>query len=295
MPIIPSPVLNCVFYLYKDKATAQAGIDAGGTGFFLAMPTADGLGHHYGVTNWHVAVKNGFSCIRINAANGPEVIELDPADWVFEPGSDDIAIAPLSIRRPEQVAMFVGTQIMLNRDNVASERIGPGDDVFMVGCFVDLNMRLTNVPAVRFGNISTYPVPITQPTGYDKGVGYCVDMHSRTGYSGSPVFVYRTPGNSLEWLLTDGPVVIGRGFFLLLGIHWGQFPEALPIRRTKRATPRESSNTKDLYEEYVEGMSGMTCVVPAWRIADVLNHDTLKNQRQKEIVSRAESDTAGGT
>ena len=54
-------------------------------------------------------------------------------------------------------------------------------------------------PALRFGNISTSPVAVKQPTQYREELNYRVDMHSRSGYSGSPVFVYRTPGNTLEW------------------------------------------------------------------------------------------------
>ena len=44
MPAIPYELLNCVFYLYSSKKDADRGANAGGTGFFLAMPTADNLG-----------------------------------------------------------------------------------------------------------------------------------------------------------------------------------------------------------------------------------------------------------
>jgi hypothetical protein len=286
MPIVPYNILNSVFYLYRNRADAEAGTDAGGTGFFLAMPTDDGLGHHYGVTNWHVAVRNGFSCVRINTTSGPEVIEFDPADWIFEANRDDIAVVPLSIRRQAQIAWFVGTQVILTREHEAHERIGPGDDVFMVGRFVDLDMRETNVPSVRFGNISTRPVAIPQPTGYKEGLSYCVDMHSRTGYSGSPVFVYRTPDNTLEWTVTGERIQTSVSMFLLLGIHWGQFSEQLPIKRRKKSAQQQSHLSRDLYEEYIEGMSGMTCVIPAWRIAELLSHDTLRKKREEEMALR---------
>lgn len=279
MPVIPYSLLNCVFYLYKSKADAERGQSAGGTGFFVATPTQDGRGHHYGVTNWHVAVD--FPVVRINTLNGGvETFEFGPEDWIFEAGKDDIAIVPLSLREPAHIAMFIGPQIFITPDHAANHKIGPGDDVFMIGRFVDLGINRTNVPALRFGNISTLPVPIKQPTGYKEGLSYCIDMHSRTGYSGSPVFVYRTPGNSLEWAETGGLVELGGGMMLLLGIHWGQFPEELLIKKKKRAIAE--SHGKKEQEEYIKGLSGMTCVIPAWRIMDILNCDTFKEQREKE-------------
>jgi hypothetical protein len=76
-------------------------------------------------------------------------------------------------------------------------QIGPGDDVFMVGRFIDHDGGNKNRPALRFGNISIDPTPIMQDNGV-RVPAYCVDLHSRTGFSGSPVFVYRTPGPDLD-------------------------------------------------------------------------------------------------
>src|SRR5271170_5484166 len=75
--------------------------------------------------------------------------------------------------------------------------IGPGEDVFMVGRFIDHDGKDANIPSVRFGNISTLPQPIEQPSGSTNNKSFILDLHSRTGYSGSPVFVYRTPGSDL--------------------------------------------------------------------------------------------------
>src|SRR5690349_15985905 len=107
MPMVPYELLQCVFYLYKSKADADKGTNAGGTGFLVAMPTPDGLGHQYGVTNWHVAVQHGYSCIRLNTRSGFDVFEYDPSDWIFDPGGDDIAIVPMEVRSPEHIAMFI--------------------------------------------------------------------------------------------------------------------------------------------------------------------------------------------
>ena len=61
----------------------------------------------------------------------------------------------------------------------------------MVGRFVDHDGGPTNLPAARFGNISIGPSKIRSELGkYVDTI--CLDTNSRTGFSGSPVYVYRT-------------------------------------------------------------------------------------------------------
>ena len=62
-------------------------------------------------------------------------------------------------------------------------------------------------------------------------------------------------------------------FFYLLGIHWGQFPEEWEIR-DRREVSSEARHL-DGNERYVQGMSGMTCAIPAWEIREVLDIDEL--------------------
>ena len=54
------------------------------------------VSYFYGVTNWHVAVRDGCSVIRLNSHDGTtDVLELGPEDWVFDANGDDLAIAPI--------------------------------------------------------------------------------------------------------------------------------------------------------------------------------------------------------
>jgi hypothetical protein len=172
--------------------------------------------------------------------------------------------------------------------------------------FFDHSGASRNIPSARFGNISMLPnelATITQPTKY-KGVSFVIDMHSRTGFSGSPVFVYRTFGSDLTATFGShfddlevefneieiepsrmgamggirsqsfsGRLRGSRGklrsnnLLRLLGIHWGQFDERWQIKQSSAETP------------YVKGMSGMSCVIPAWQILEVLNLPELKSRR----------------
>jgi hypothetical protein len=254
------------------------------------MKSVDGVGHHYAVSNYHVAVSRGYSCIRFNTASGgTEALEFGPEEWLFEPGKDDVAILPLDLRAEGLMLTFIQSNLLLFPQAAAEEKIGPGDDVFMVGRFIDIDAKRVNVPALRFGNISTLPVPVIQPNRYT-GPSYCVDMHSRTGFSGSPVFVFRTPGNSLEWALTGGPINLGgKSLLALLGIHCGQFPEEMVIKKKKRKLlgRRESAHSEGAHEEYVEGMSGMTIVIPAWRILELLEREDFSLRRQTVEAARS--------
>jgi hypothetical protein len=329
MPRIPENVINGVFYLYWSKEDALAGINPGGTGFIVRYQGASdrtgriydsGLGfHYYGVTNWHVACR-GFSTIRVNTKDGgTDIIELDPAEWHFIPGKYDVAVVPLSLDANIHDVSSVGSGEFAQEEYPGSPvSIGVGDDVFMIGLFVDHGGTTTNVPSARFGNISMLPNPkatIKQPTEY-LGESYVVDMHSRTGFSGSPVYVYRTFGSNLDRagvrfdeLRIDqfrnyrpgsgrSPFgerlsghIVSQQMFQLLGIHWGQFPEKWELRdKSKLAESR-----RDLIVEggYVEGMSGMTCVIPAWHIIEVLQLPVLQKLRRPEIDRAEQSRRAG--
>jgi hypothetical protein len=192
--------------------------------------------------------------------------------------------------------------------------IGVGDDVFMIGLFIDHKGLATNIPSARFGNISMLPSPmaiIEQPTGYE-GESYVVDMHSRTGFSGSPVYVYRTFGNDLTSLWGDSfeeieinnpqsdnnfrKITARHGrirtnkLFRLLGIHYAQFPEKWPW--SEQEATAEARRDLAAKTGYVEGMSGMTCVIPAWDIMEVLEMPVLKDLRHPGIVAARRADAS---
>jgi hypothetical protein len=109
-------------------------------------------------------------------------------------------------------------------------------------------------------------------------------MRSRTGYSGSPVFVYRNHADSLNWIMNK-LLDQHSSMFGLLGIHCGQFKELMPITRRKAKRQNESLSNV-VYEEYVEGLAGMNMVIPAERILDILALPKLLNLREKEIKMR---------
>jgi hypothetical protein len=309
MPKIPEQVIHSVFYLYASREDALAGRNPGGTGFIVQQMVPGVAPFIYGVSNWHVVCDGGWSVIRLNRNDGGvDVIELGPEDWEFLPGKYDVAIVPLNPDTAIHKYSTIPTHLFAKRPDPTDFSVG--DDVFMIGLFVDHDGTTTNVPSARFGNISMLPnerAKIEQPTGY-KGVSYVVDMHSRSGFSGSPVFVYRTFGSDLtegafghpfENFAVDHPIELdhlgtsrnsGRlrvnTLFNFLGIHWGQFPETWELRDKSKLA--ESNKRQHLVTEggYVEGLSGMTCVIPAWEILEVLNMPKFKTDRDRALTEK---------
>jgi hypothetical protein len=254
MPRISQKILESVFYLYPSKADAKAGKHFGGTGFFIFLPSTDGTdgnesGWVYAVTNWHTAVRDGASVMRVNTLNGPpDIFEFGPEDWDFDPRFD---IAILQMGRTLRVGFHdfsaIPTRMFCSKLICANSNVGPGDDVFMVGRFIDHDGGETNQPAARFGHISINPTPLPQGPSKSMQPCYCIDVHSRTGYSGSPVLVYRTGGNSLEDTDRDDPpsrqpqiLLAGTRLFSLLGIHFAQFPELWELERARKTSTQEA-------------------------------------------------------
>src|SRR5690606_14282451 len=110
-----------------------------------------------------------------------------------------------------------------------------------------------------------------------------VDMHSRHGFSGSPVYIYRPTGGTMVQGINASGSVLGKvsgpistrrwGAGLpvhvrLLGLLWGQFPERWEIGGASSAVRGSPAIITE--GAYLEGMSGLSCVCPAAEIVDVI-------------------------
>jgi hypothetical protein len=297
MPRIPPEVLYSTFYLYPSVEAAKAGEKFGGTGFFVSYPTGipEAPSLLYAVTNWHVAVRDGCSVMRVNTSSGVDIFDLDPSEWEFVAAGPDMAVVPhrrLGVKESTHQIIALSVDMLLTRDDIANLNINPGDDVFMIGRFVDHDGAASNVPSARFGNISVMPQNVPQPTG-GKSQSFILDVHSRTGYSGSPVFVYRTFGSDLTTgnLVIEVIGILGNlqtrehdHFVKLLGLHWGQFPEQWEIKAGKNKGKKRTEAVLDEGDEkYIEGMSGMTLAIPGWHIREFLDTPKMVKERKEAI------------
>jgi hypothetical protein len=290
MPRITQQWLDSIVYLYPTEDEARAGKKVGATGFLAVVSAEDEqlrgerVGHHYIVTNDHAVSGRESTAVRVNVKQGRfDVATVKKSEWESHPDGDDIAVAPLRHHNfPGHRYAAVNESMML----VDQWPFGPGDEVFFIGRYVDLEGKAQNVPVLRSGILSAYPdAPIPQPArGNFKQESILVEARSLSGFSGSPVFITPSPQIERSDDFGGAPVVREpehRPCFLL-GVDWGHSPWREKVR-TKDGCPSQDGT-------YVEGNSGMMMVVPAAKLVTLLNTEVFRKMRQEtEDLERKEA------
>jgi hypothetical protein len=142
VPRIADHYLDCLVYLYPDFRHANDGEGIGGSGFLLRFQDNADLSREqiYVVTNWHV-VESGNLTVRLNTQDGvQQIIDTDEPLWFRHPNGDDLAIYPLGHQAQE--FKCISDFSILMKATVELYNIGPGDDVFTVGRFINHDGRI---------------------------------------------------------------------------------------------------------------------------------------------------------
>ena len=267
MPRIAEKDLESVIYLYRSRYDAEHGLQNGGTGFLISVPSPAHPEHEhvYAVTNRHV-IQGGSPVIRRNAPpdGGMDILETGTSNWLCDP-DHDLAICfigDLGARR-----FCVVRQDKFITDHVIREYdIGPGDDTMMFGRFVNKDGKQKNTPTVRFGSIAMMP---NEPIDVNNQPEYAflVEVRSISGYSGSPVFVHlplfaskRNPDPS-----KSGP--------WLLGINCAYITNPEPLRHSN------GSLVEGGY--WVNSNTGIAVIIPAWELRKLLDRQDVKMARDQ--------------
>lgn len=287
MPRIRDEILDCAIYLYPSAIEAGAGEKAGGSGFLVAVRSevVPDRGYIYAVTNSHVIREGGCLVIRLNTVEGDvDILETDEDDWVHHPDGDDIAVYGIGVDDHHK-CHYILKDDFVSEDIINKHGIGPGDDTFLVGRLTGHDGKQRNLPSVRFGNIAMMPwEPIEHPTRGINQVCFIVECRSVGGYSGSPVFVHIPPLASRPAnLYPRDPRKPGSATFnemnlqgygpWLLGVDGGHLPIYQPVLES------EGTRVKEGWK--VESGSGMAWVVPAWRLAELLDSEELADGRRQ--------------
>jgi len=301
MPRLNPLLLQSVFYLYQP-GPEDTHIGPKGTGVFVVRKAQRfrAMNSIYGVTAHHVVASASASSIRLNLVLGSDGVPIEggrPTRFIDDFSSDqwqflddDIAVVDLTEHIGPLLDNFhpVLEDHFVTPEFIDQKALGPGDDGFMLGMFVKQYGGDVNTPAARFGNLALLadennPVPMGRKDAHGAYImrpGHVFDMHSRPGFSGSPVFVYRTPANALtgidertgSWNLDTTNNV----FLRLLGIHSGEFEEEVGTRKA------EAYGMLPIVEgDNLVIPSSMTTIVPAWRITELLETDKLKQRREE--------------
>ena len=271
MPRIDDSLLKGVAFMYRTRDEAERRVKLGGSAFVVgrSIPGSEhvrgGAYVPYLVSNRHVVFNGGASVATFNRRDRgkPAILEYEPTDWTLHPDGDDLAAICVFgdlVSAVHEVSYVKNDQIV-DEPTVRYFDIGVGDEVVMIGRFVNHQGRNVNRPAARFGSISMMPEPIWNKAIQGDQLSYAVEMRSRTGFSGSPVAIYRTPATILANIPEEKQQVWG-----LLGVNWGYIYD-------------EENEDGERENTWLNG------VVPGWKIIELLDVPALKN-RQEELEAR---------
>lgn len=270
MPRVPDHMLDGAVFLFPTRKDAENRARLGGSAFLISKPiegseewsgVRGGIWVPYLVSNRHVVWGGGASVACVNRRDGraPDIFEYEPTDWIVHPSGDDLAAICVvgDIRASIHKTSHMPYNYILPREAYKRLYIGVGDDVVMVGRFINHQGHQTNRASVRFGNVCMMAENIWVQTDNRWQESIAVEMRSRTGFSGSPVVVYRTGGNNL---IRDVELPKCEG---LLGVNWGFINE----------------NGESTW---------LNGVVPSWKLIELFECPEMKQRHQHETDIRRE-------
>jgi len=262
-------IVNCACFLAYKEAKPRYG----GTAFVVAMRGIHDNAHLYLVTAKHVAEKLE-DCpfvIGFNSKDGRKaVMDADGVKWYYhptEPNAVDAAATPFATAQYESLDLELIAEHQFATPEVMREAcIGIGDEIVAIGLFTRFSGTNQHFPIVRTGNLAMLPGERIPVKGFEPMEACLVEGRSIGGLSGSPVWVRQTVNFGMKddkgnFFPFSG---LGQGYFLgLMHGHW--------------EVPATFENT-----EGAEAVNmGVSIVVPARKILEVINHPELVAMRKK--------------
>jgi hypothetical protein len=291
VPFVPREFLDGILFLYPSLADAEARTKWGGSGFLFGIPSNahNYVIHLYAVTNDHV--REGAPVVRLVTQSGEvEIHEANATDWIPHPDGDDLAVLSLGAVA-ERRYIYASPESLITTEDFSEYGVGPGDECMMVGRYINHDGEQFDRPIVRFGNLAMMPERIKQSVRVFEQDSFLVDMRSVWGFSGSPVFVYyenvgprvplrKTEKPSLDGLFeNDWSGLMSKTW--LLGINWGNLPAWTDMidEHGKKARVRVDSTA--------------ACVVPAWKLNDLLAQEEIVKPKDEAERKLAETKDEG--
>jgi hypothetical protein len=268
---------KCVTFLYADRpangGTVRVPI---GSAFFVGVDIfdAESPGSTFAihvVTARHVIDGPDVLWLRMRLKDGGFAdIPVDPQAWIQHP-TTDVAAAALN-SDPAFDWVYIKWDQFATRELVTEKSVGEGDDVFFSGLFVGHYGESVPQPLIRFGNVALMPrepvrIEISKrPKTWAKVEAYLVEARSWGGQSGSPAFLSFPATRQM-----GGGVTIGGGPpFALLGLVQGIWKDEEAAKATDPSG-----------EGVVEINMGISVVIPAYKIWEVLMDERLKGLRAR--------------
>ena len=258
VPRIEDGLADAVVYLYPSEADAIAGIPSGGTGFLVATPSRQD--RIYVITNANVVADAQF--IRVNSCDNSQPFAIFKGDWKCHEKGDDVAACRLSLNPIAHDYQTINAATFLTEQLKTDLDIGLGEDLFMVGRFINHEGKERNFPTARFGTIASMPNEPIPIDGYLQDA-FLAEIRTIAGYSGSPVFVH-IPKERLE---REGVQASPRDRDLFR--RYGYIEKLLGIEfwRTLDTVSQEYVGT-GTFDVHIN--TGLSAVIPAWKIEELL-------------------------
>lgn len=152
---------------------------------------------------------------------------------------------------------------------LATEKIAEGDPVLFAGFFYQYPGQKKIEPIVRQGIIAMMPDEELTTTLGRLGQVYLADVHVFGGNSGSPVLVNLSG-------MRNGGFLVGGFPYRLLGIVSGYYYETEDFHLETATTLSGTTNAN----------SGISIVVPAEQLKQLLESPELRRQRDSDAASR---------
>jgi hypothetical protein len=261
-------------------------LEFGGTAFIVGVKMDDNAHIVHLVTAKHVAeaIEPAPAVIAMNAKDGaPRFLCTGDQKWFYHPtekDSVDVAVIPLG--SPNMVLYditFIPDSIFATEKRIAEYNIGLGDELIIVGLFTRFIGKTYVTPIVRTGNIAMMPRDRLPVKGFGEMEAYLAESRSIGGLSGSPVFVRNTAKIPVQ-NMKGGTHLYGLGEGHLLGLMHGHWDLPVSFSAPEQA---EAVNM------------GVSIVVPAKKILEVLHHPELAAMRKEHYEKEKSASTTADT
>lgn len=268
MPRIQDIYLDNVAYLYTSVEEAKAGVNIGGSGFLVGVPCTTfpmPNGFLYAVTNRHV-IKSGCECIRLNTADGAMDAFSLKGRWICSE-TDDLAVCMLPKFGVQLRTRIIPNSWLITEKMIREHDIGIGDEVIVLGRFINREGVQRNSPAARFGFISQMlddPIEIEIEGKLHLQECFLVEVKSIGGYSGSPVLLIPDPKVGRDGTPFPDNITFVLGVDCAHILDW---EDVFDDKGYRLPHLRVRINT------------GMMAVIPAWKVEALLNSEKAVAQR----------------
>jgi hypothetical protein len=268
-------------------------VTLGGTGFLFAVPDSrlgKNLSFTYLVTNRHaieqdehgnckpLKIRETYVTLNLKEpvnGNRSERVPLHLSQqfhWYFPNDlASDLAVLPVGISDKYDVKV-VFPENLLTEERLNQQHVVPGDKVLTGGFYSGYAGLHAIQPILREGALAMQPDGPMVTTMCKSGQVYLADVHIIPGNSGSPIFIIPALGIGGGVSLGGVPNVFG-----LLGVVSGYMYETSDFTLRASTTWKGSLNAN----------SGISVVVPAQQLKDLLDGPELQHLRDQATTRRA--------